>query len=291
VTVSADTQVTDLSADDHACLTFGEREELLDLTAAFARDGLAAGLRVVLADDSPALAVARLDGRGVPAGPAAAAGQLIVAGWEDALAGPGGFSAGQAMGWLRGMLAGARRDGWPGLRVAVDMGWALRPVTGVEELPGFEEQIGAAAAGGAGLSVLCGYDRERFDAVTLASVAPWHSRSVAAATYHADPVLRICRQYVPPGVRLAGELDYQAREPLAAALAEALRLDGDITVNMAALSLIDAACTRMILDAARSLPPGRVMVLRCARPAGDRFARFGAAGLPQVRMAVADDER
>jgi anti-sigma regulatory factor (Ser/Thr protein kinase) len=77
-------------------------------------------------------------------------------------------------------------------------------------------------------------------------------------------VLRICRQYVPPGVRLAGELDYEAGEELSVALAEALRLDGDITVNMTALTMIDAACTRMILDAARSLPPGRVMMLRCS---------------------------
>ena len=40
-------------------------------------------------------------------------------------------------------------------------------------------------------------DRDRFDPVTLASVAAFHTRSVAAATYHADPVLRICRQYAP----------------------------------------------------------------------------------------------
>lgn len=291
MTVSADTQVTDLAASDHACLTFGDREELLDLTAAFVRDGLAAGLRVVLAGDSPQLAVTGLDGRGVAAGPAVAGGQLMAAGWDDGMAAWGGFSAGQAVGWLRGLLEDSRRAGWPGLRIALDMGWALRPVTGVEELPEFEEQIAAEAAGGAGLAVLCGYDRERFDPVTLASVTQWHSRSVTAATYHADPVLRICRQYVPPGVRLAGELDYQAGEALSAALAEALRLDGDITVSMAGLSLIDAACTRMILDAARSLPPGRVMVLRCGRAVGVRFVQFGAAGLAQVRMAGVDDDR
>ena len=80
--------------------------------------------------------------------------------------------------------------------------------------------------------MLCQYDRDRFDPVTLASVAAFHTRSVATATYHADAVLRICRQYAPPGIRLAGEIDYQAEEPLALALAEAVRLDGDMTVNM-----------------------------------------------------------
>ena len=42
VAADASAQMTDLTAEDHACLTFGEAEELFDLTAAFVRDGLAA---------------------------------------------------------------------------------------------------------------------------------------------------------------------------------------------------------------------------------------------------------
>ena len=50
--VGADTQITDLTVNDHACLTFGEPEELFDLTAAFVRDGLAGGLKVVWLSDA-----------------------------------------------------------------------------------------------------------------------------------------------------------------------------------------------------------------------------------------------
>src|SRR5439155_14511153 len=146
-------------------------------------------------------------------------------------------------------------------RVAVDMDWALRPVSGVEELPGVEEGMAAALAGTAA-SVLCQYDRERFDPVTLATVAPFHTRSEAAATYCADALLRICRQYAPPGIRVAGEIDYQAEQPLALALAEAIRLDGDITINMARLTFIDASCARMIVDAMRGLEGSRRVVLQ-----------------------------
>jgi hypothetical protein len=53
--------------------------------------------------------------------------------------------------------------------VALDMSWALRPISGIEQLPEFEEAIAAALAGTT-VSVLCQYDRERFDPVTLASV-------------------------------------------------------------------------------------------------------------------------
>jgi hypothetical protein len=222
VTISADTQITDLTVDDHACLTFGEPEELFDLTAAFVRDGLDGGLKVVwLSDATPDRATAELARRGIVVDQALASGQLVAASYDGRLLAGQVFSAGQAMTWLTREMATAGE----GLRLAVDMSWALGPVTGVEQLPEFEQKIAAALAGTT-TSVLCQYDRERFDPVTLASVAAFHTRSVAAATYHADVMLRICRQYAPPGIRLAGELDYQAAESLALALTEALRLDG-----------------------------------------------------------------
>jgi anti-anti-sigma regulatory factor len=168
------------------------------------------------------------------------------------------------------------------------MSWALRPMTGIEELPVLEEEI-AAAVSGAGMSVLCGYDRERFDPVTLALIAPFHSHAVAAATYYDDPVLRICRQYVPPGIRLAGEMDFLAAEALALALGEAIRIDGDITVNMASLSFIDASSIRMITDAAASLDPSRTVILRCPPAIEARFAQLGADRLPQVSLVGVDE--
>ncbi len=286
--VSAHTQVTDLTPDAHACLTFGERDDLLDLTAAFVRDGLASGFRVVVLSDSPQLATAKLGWREIAADAAVAAGQMVVVASADGLVGAQGFSAGQAMDWLRDQLADSRRQGYEGIRVALDMSWALRPMTGIEELPVLEEEI-AAAVSGAGMSVLCGYDRERFDPVTLALIAPFHSHAVAAATYYDDPVLRICRQYVPPGIRLAGEMDFLAAEALALALGEAIRIDGDITINMANLSFIDASSIRMVTDAAASLDPSRTVVLRCRPAIEARFAQLGADRLPHVRLVGVDE--
>jgi anti-anti-sigma regulatory factor len=169
------------------------------------------------------------------------------------------------------------------------MGWALRPVTGIEQLPAFEEGIAAALAGTTA-SVLCQYDRERFDPVTLASVAAFHTRQVAAATYHADPVLRICRQYAPPGIRIAGEIDYQAEKPLALALAEAVRIEGSLEVNKSALAFIDAHCMWMIADAARTLAQSRPVTLRCRPEVAAGFARLGLADAGAVRL-VTDDGR
>jgi anti-anti-sigma regulatory factor len=262
VPVSAYTQVTELSPDAHACLTFGAPDDLLDLTAAFVRDGLAGGFRVVVLSDSPQLAAAKLGWREVAAEAAVAAGQMVMVASQDGLVGPQGFSAGQAIGWLRDQLADSRRQGYAGIRVALDMSWALRPMTGIEELPVLEEEI-AAAVSGAGMSVLCGYDRERFDPVTLALIAPFHSH--------------------------AGEMDFLAAEALALALGEAIRIDGDITVNMASLSFIDASSIRMITDAAASLDPSRTVILRCPPAIEARFAQLGADRLPQVSLVGVDE--
>lgn len=289
VAVDAGTQITDLRLGDHACLTYGEREELLDLTAAFVRDGLSAGLKVVwLSDEVAARAVSELAWRGIAVDPAVASGQIAAVPSEGRLLSGKAFRTGQAIEWLNSQLSACQQEGFGGLRVAMDMNWALQPVTGVEQLPEFEQGLASVLAGGR-VSVLCQYDRERFDPVTLGSVAGLHTRSVAASTYHADAVLRICRQYAPPGIRIAGEIDFRAAEPLALALAEAIRLAGDITINLAALSFIDAACARMILDAARGVAGERKVLLRCSASVADRFASLGAAGLPGVSLVSVDD--
>ena len=117
----ADSQITDLTVNDHACLTFGDREELFDLTAAFVRDGLAGGLKVVwLSDAGPQRATSELARRGIAAGPAAA-GQMAAAGCEGPLLSGQGFRAGPAVDWLNGQIADCRAEGFPGLRVAMDM--------------------------------------------------------------------------------------------------------------------------------------------------------------------------
>jgi anti-anti-sigma regulatory factor len=284
VTVGADAQITDLTVDDHACLTFGESEELFDLTAAFVRDGLACGLKVVwVSDSAPQQATSELARRGVAVESALAAGQLAATECEGRLLSGQEFDADRAVDWLTSQMADCQREGFPGLRVAVDMSWALRPVTGVEQLPDFEEGVAAALAGST-VSVLCQYDREGFDPVTLATVSAFHTRSVAAATYYADAMLRICRQYAPPGIRLAGEIDYRHAEPLALALTEAIRIEGDITVNMTALAFIDGSCARMIMDAARGLAASRTMALHCHPGIEATFVLLGAGEMPGVSL-------
>jgi anti-anti-sigma factor len=96
---------------------------------------------------------------------------------------------------------------------------------------------------------------------------------------------------VPPGVRVAGELDYARADVLSDALAEAVRLDHDVHLNLNHLRFIDAGAAAVILRTAANLPEPRRMIVVCAEPIERTLTVAGAADVPALRMLVRDGER
>lgn len=284
--------VEDLQPGDHACLTFTDAEERLDIVAAFVRDGLRADQRVLCLTEAipPHALLQELSRRGLAISSAAGGGQLTVTGAAEMFLPDGTFAADRMLAELSTEIERAHADGFRGLRITSDMGWALRPVQGVAELMAYESRFARLLADQEATSV-CQYDRQCFDTVTLASVVDVHALTVAAITYHDDALLRICRQYVPPGVRVAGEIDYRAVDPLTRALTEALALDAHIEVNLADLRFIDAVAAGVLLQAASGMAADQRMTIRGRRPA---YKVLDALGLNEVNgvrtVALGDDE-
>jgi hypothetical protein len=278
---------TDVGAGDHACLTFTDGEDRLDLIAAFVRGGLRAGHKVVCWTDAiePDGLAGQLAERSVRPGAAIRRGQLRLSPVSDSLLGSGAVTAAAMVDVLSGEVDAAAREGYPGLRISADMAWASRPVGGVEELLAFETKVADLFADGR-LCMICQYDRDRFDAVTLAFAAKAHPKTVAAQVYYEHPLLRICRQYSPPGVRVAGQLDYRQRDVLEQALGESLRLDRNPQVNLARLDYIDGACAGVIVAAAMRLPRSRRMTVRCQRLVATVLDLVGAGSAPGLRVQV-----
>jgi len=284
--VTTDAVTTDaIDAGDHACLTFTDAEERLDLVAAFVRDGLKAGSKVVCWTDTitPDGLAEQLAARSVRLGAALRRGQLRLAPVSGALLGDarGGVEAMVAV--LSSELDAATREGYPGLRVTADMAWATRPLAAVEHLTAFETGVAHLFADGR-LCLICEYDRDRFDAVTLAFASKAHPRTIAAQVYHEHPLLRICRQYSPPGIRVAGQIDYQHRDVLEQALAESLRLDPQPHVNLVGLDYIDGACATVIVAAALRLPASRRMTVTCRRRVAKVLDIVAPSAPPQLRI-------
>ncbi|MBM2616695.1 MEDS domain-containing protein [Actinoplanes sp. LDG1-06] len=263
-----------LERGDHACLTYSDPEERSDLLASFVGRGLQLGERVLCFSAAPVSDELRQ--RGVPAGESV----LPV----EELWGPGGTPNAAAM--VRRLSA--ERDRSPhGLRVTLDMSWAARPQAGAEQLLAFENEVAKLFAEG-GLTALCTYDREAFDSVTLAYAARTHPRTVTAAVYHEDAVVRICRQHVPPGIRVAGELDVSRAGALKDALAEAVRLDPDVHLNLGHLRSLDDGAAAVIVRAASGLPRNRHMIVVGDRQTGRTLRVAGAHGVPNLRLLVRD---
>jgi anti-anti-sigma regulatory factor len=281
--------VDDLVPGDHACLTFSDPDERLDIVTAFVRNGLEGGERVLCltGDPAPDGLAAELTGRGLSLDEPLAGGQLELAASDAAFVMSGAFDADRVIDGLRQRMDDARSAGYPGLRVAADMCWALRPVAGLEELIAYEGRFTRLLAD-SGATAVCQYDRQGFDAVTLAGISAAHSRAVAAVTYHHDVVLRICRQHIPPGVRIAGELDYRGLDPLQNALGEALRLDPHVFLNMTQLRFIDVAAAGVILRTALGLGTGGRMTAVAQQPVGKVLRALGAERVPALRLVERD---
>ena len=280
-----------LSPGDHACLTFTDAEERLDILAAFVAGGIDAGEKIICYTESVGVdeLTDELRSREVPVGEPLRQGRLSVVRSEQSWAAAGAPSGAEMIEQVSLEMQRADQEGYSGLRITTDTCWATRPLAGAEQLLAFESEVGKLFADGR-LTAICQYDRQAFDPVTLAFAARVHPRTVAATVYHEDPVLRICRQHVPPGVRVAGELDHTRAEALGRALAEAVRLDRDIHLNLNTLRFIDAGAAAVILQAAANLPDGRRMFVVCQEPIDRTLTIAGAGDVPSLRMLVRNVE-
>jgi len=199
----------------------------------------------------------------------------------------GVFAADRVMDTLAAQISRSEREGYAGLRLSADMCWALRPVAGLEGLVDFETQVAQLFADGRATAV-CQYDRECFDPVTLSSITAAHSRVVAAVTYFDDALLRVCRQHIPPGIRVAGEIDFRHADVLSNALGEAVRLDDHVHVNLAQLRFMDAAAAGVVVQAAVGMAAGQRMTVVCQPLVAKVFHAFGAGAAAQLRIVVRD---
>ncbi|GAA1404195.1 MEDS domain-containing protein [Catellatospora coxensis] len=276
--------VDEINPGDHACLTFTDPDERLDLVAEFVADGLHRGQRLICFTDAltPDELAEELAMREVAAAAAIGRGQLTLYTSQDAPAVNGGATAERMVALIAQERHQAARRGIPGLRVSADMCWAGRP-SAVDQLVAFEQQAASLFTDGR-LTAICQYDRETFDSVTLAFATDAHHKTVAALAYHDTPLLRICRQHRPPGVRVAGEMDYTHLQPLQQALTEALRLDDNIHLNLGKLRFIDVTAATAIVKAAATLPAGRRMLVSCPSAVAVVLDAVGAEHVPQLAL-------
>ena len=92
---------------------------------------------------------------------------------------------------------------------------------------------------------------------------------------YADGLVRITRTAAPRGLRLTGEVDLSNHEALGRVLAaRAATGEGDVHVDVSALTFVDVQGLRTLVRAAAGLRGGRRLVLDRPRPAMRRILRI-----------------
>jgi ABC-type transporter Mla MlaB component len=229
---------------EHACCHFALADDRERLAAAFVRDRLQRGDKVVYffdGDDATAL-VSRLD---PDFAPAIARGQLEVRRARDAYIPDGRFDADRMLALLREEHDRARAEGYTGLSLTGEMPEAVCKVPGGEQLGSYEARL-ASDTDAPSYSVLCQYDHGRFSPEVLSDVIEAHEveASPELAAIGRDGELAAARDRGRDALRLAGELDFGCAQTVSEVLDD--QFHGPLRLDLADLSYIDVAGMRAL---------------------------------------------
>ncbi|GAA3109935.1 hypothetical protein GCM10010449_35490 [Streptomyces rectiviolaceus] len=271
--------VTRMNSGDHACLGFDDDETRWELRAAYADIGLSRGELVVFFTDratTPALAAEHLSSSGFPLGPALMDGRLVVVNEVPGYDPDTGFDpAERAQTWVE-LTDKARHDGFSGIRVVGDMGWAAEPGIDHDLLVEYESGLSPLFAE-IGFTAICEYDRRKFDDGLLDRIRLAHPKR---ALRHLG-ALDVARTGTE--LRIAGDIDLATREEFDSALAHALAgPDRPRMLDLSELCFMDVHGASTLVRLAGRLPCDHLLTVHC-RPEQDKVIRLcGAAEVPQL---------
>ncbi|MBB4891099.1 anti-anti-sigma regulatory factor [Streptomyces olivoverticillatus] len=245
--------VGDLQPGDHACLLFGSDEERASILRDFVLGGLDAEDKILYlsAEEDPPGPAALLDRCRLTSVPGGLAGRVEVVRLAEFLSRRGDLEPAALMRWLRGAAQRSREEGYRALRVAGDLGAALRDEHDVRTLLRYETLLAEEFSAGQALAV-CQYDIRRCEPAALDAFASAHARSVEA-----DPLVRtadlvVVRTYRPQGLRIEGVIDTDSQRHLRDALRSVAAVRGDVRLEMSRVEFLDLGGLRLLMTFARA---------------------------------------
>jgi ABC-type transporter Mla MlaB component len=232
---------------EHACCHFAHADDRERLAAAFIRDALRRGDKVVYfvdADDA-APVVSRVEALDPGFEPAMARGQLDVRRAGDAYIPDGRFEPDRMVTVLRDEHERALAEGYIGLSVTGEMPGALSESPEREQLGAYEAQL-TRDIDAASCSILCHYDHGRFGPGVLSDVVEAHEidASPELAAIGRDGELAAAHDRRRDALRLAGELDFGCAQTVSDVLDA--HFHGPLRLDLADLSYVDVAGMRAL---------------------------------------------
>jgi hypothetical protein len=267
----------------HLCALYRGEAELEQVAATFVASGLAAGDRVFyVASDRPAAIVrTALEAHQVPAGQAAAAGQLVIEDFAAAYGDPGQLDLDEMEAGFRAAGRRARADGFGGLRVAAEMGNFAQSIGSVERLLDWERRC-TPMQRQEGITSVCQYDQRRFSASQAVAIA--HEHAGAAPEFAPEPPAWFTISNAPWGLVVTGELDLACRAVFGRVLQARLVASPWLQLDVGGLAYAEAGALAVIYEAAATLVTvGGIIVTR----ASDHLLRvIDLAGFDHPRVVI-----
>jgi anti-anti-sigma factor len=266
---------------DHLCCFHGEEHEQRRLATAFVSGALGAGDRVLyVANERSPDDVASVFGRD-GLGAAIRSGQLSVMDFTTVYGTPEEIDVASVLGRYQDEAEVARARGYPGLRVAVEMGDFVAALGSVEAVVRWERTVTPALAD-AGIAGMCQYDRRILDREAHSGIVAAHP---AVATDDGTvPIATFTATTAPPGLAVAGEIDVSTAPAFARALRARAAVTSRVQVDLGDVRFVDVAGLRAIFDVAREAAPGAVVVLDRPSPGVRRVLRLLGWSDPRVEI-------
>lgn len=269
--------VDQLRLGHHAFAHYADDEVRWEVAAAFTGRGCALGHKVIVIPD-PAVsrkdACQRIGAAGGMVERALATGQVVCASMREIIYPDTRFRADRQLRRLRDATEQARREGYAGLRLFVDMHWTHDLHMDAELLVAWETGAHELFISGQ-FAAVCGYDRRAFDPEVVEAMRIAHP----VALLERPGELRAYRSQ--RGCHLIGDADVATRPSFRVALAAALEAaaGGSVVIDLSRLCFLSAGCAADLLQLAATADCRRVVV-RCSAVQARTLRRLGADRLP-----------
>ncbi|HUE61289.1 MAG TPA: MEDS domain-containing protein [Acidimicrobiales bacterium] len=267
----------------HLCAFYPGQEELEKVGGTFVRAGLAAGDRVLYlsAARDPASVCDALETRGVDSDRAVQTGRLVIQRIDEVYGSAGSIDLDDLAWAYRDAGRRARSDGFPGLRVAAEMGDFPRLVGSIDLLLAWE-RFATQLQAEEGITSVCQYDLADLSAEEVSLLD--HEHAGHSPVHAALPMASFMLTREPFGLSIAGEVDVSNRTVFARALTACAQGNSSFSIDVEQLEFADVGFLEVIFGLARKLPADGMIRIPNAT---NRLKRLIAvAGLKDPRVVV-----
>lgn len=257
--------------------------ELARVAAVFVGAGLAAGDRVLyVAGDRPLPAALASLEVNPAAGPAIATGQLVMRSFSDLYGGTGELDLTAAASRLRATADLAWTEGFPGLRVAVEMGGFTVALGSIERVMAWE-RMATHLQHELGISSVCQYDQRRLGGERSGFLAAEHTGTAPESA----PLPRASFLATREGLRITGEVDATNRDRFIRVVCARLAASCQLNVDVRDVEFMDAGTLGELHRVSTGLLPDARITLTGIPPELLRVVEIAGWQNPQLKIEPA----